>query len=353
MKAPPYRALRRFVINMADERTRWTITPTAVAQLRAALPPRDWELVQLTAPTSSIGDGRGASEEALSAVASAEVYAGFGFPRELLLAAAKGGKLRWVHTGSAGVRSLLYPEMLASDVVLTNSAGIHAHPMAETVIALALHFARGLDFAVQSQAQGVWDQSAFESTNSPIAELQDLTLGILGYGGVGREVGRLAHVLGMRVLATRRTAMTNDPHAEVIVGDAPGLQRVMREPDIVVIAMPSTAETRGMIGARELALMKPGAVLINVARGNIVVERDLIAVLERGAIRGAGLDVFEHEPLPAASPLWRLPNVLVLPHISGTTTRFWEREAELIVDNIGRYLQGLPLRNMVDKVRGY
>jgi phosphoglycerate dehydrogenase-like enzyme len=344
--------MKRFVLNLADERTRWTITPTALAQLKAALP-RNWELVNLSAPTSSVGDGRGVSEEALNAVETAEVYVGFGFPRELLLAAGKGGRLRWVHTGSAGVGSLLYPEMLTSDVVLTNSAGIHAHPMAETVIALALHFARGLDFAVRSQAQGVWDQSAFESTSSPITELQDLTMGILGYGGVGREVARRASALGMRVLATRRTAATSDAHAEILVSDPAGVQRVLREADVVVIAMPATGETRGLIGARELALMKPGAVLINVARGDIVVERDLIAVLERGAIRGAGLDVFEHEPLPAESPLWQLPNVLVLPHVSGTTARFWEREAELIVDNIGRYLAGLPLRNTVDKARGY
>lgn len=344
--------MRQFVLNMADERTRWAITPAAVAQLKAAFP-HDWELVHVTAPTSSIGDGRGTSEEALRAVENAEVYAGFGFPRDLWHAAAKGGQLRWVHTGAAGVASLLYPEMLASDVVLTNSAGIHAHPMAETVIALALHFARGLDFGVRSQAQGAWDQSAFESTSSPIIELQDLTMGILGYGGVGREVARLARALGMRVLATRRTATLNDANAEVIVGDAAGVQRIMREADIVVIAVPSTAETRGLIGARELALMKRSAVLINVARGNIVVERDLVAALEHGALRGAGLDVFEHEPLPAESPLWRLPNVLVLPHISGTTTRFWEREAELIIDNLGRYLRGLPLRNTVDKARGY
>jgi phosphoglycerate dehydrogenase-like enzyme len=344
--------MRQFVINLSDERTRWAITPPALAQLKDVLPP-DWKLVNVTAPTSSIGDGRGVSDEALRAVQNAEVYAGFGFPRELLIAAARGGRLRWVHTGAAGVASLLYPEMIASDVVLTNSAGIHAHPMAETVIGMALHFVRGLDFAVRSQADGVWDQAAFASTGSPVTELQDLTIGVLGYGGVGREVARRALALGMRVLATRRTAVTSGAHAEVMVGDRAGLQRVLGEADIVVITLPSTAETRGLIGASELALMKRSAVLINVARGNIVVERDLIDALQRGALRGAGLDVFEHEPLSPDSPLWRLPNVLVLPHISGTTNRFWEREAELIVDNFNRYLRGLPLRNTVDKTRGY
>lgn len=341
------------VVSFNDERSRWAITPPALDQVRAALPP-GWELVVVNAKVSSRGDGAGAPEAVLQAVAGAEVYAGFGFPRELFRAATAGeARLRWVHTGAAGVASLLYPEMLASDVILTNSAVIHAHPMAETVMALALYFVRGLDFAVHSQAAGAWDQSAFESTGSRIAELDGLTMGILGYGGIGRAVAQRARALGMRVIATRRQAGAADATAEISAGDAAGTRRVLREADVLVITMPATAETRGSIGAAELALMKPNAVLINVARGSIVVERDLIDALERGVIRGAGLDVFEHEPLPPESPLWKLPNMLVLPHVSATTSRFWEREAKLIVDNLGRYLRGEPLRNVVDKQRGY
>jgi len=324
---------RKLVMNSRDERSRWAITPEALELLRTSLPD-DWELVNVSAHVSSRGDGSGVSPEALAAVRDAEVFIGFGFPRELLQAAQK---LRWVHTNAAGVGSLLYPEMLSSDVVLTNSAGIHAPPMAETVIGAALHFARGFDFTVRAQARGQWDQSGFESTDSPVTELQGSTMGIIGMGGIGREVAWRAEALGMRVLATRKVEVNE----------------ILSESDVVVIAVPSTPKTRGMISRRELALLKPSAVLINVARGNIVVEKDLIDCLQRGAIRGAALDVFETEPLPADSPLWNLANVLILPHISATTPHYWQREMALILDNFARYLNNQPLRNVVDKNEGY
>jgi phosphoglycerate dehydrogenase-like enzyme len=341
---------RRLILNFQDERSRWAITPDALARIKAALP-HDWELVQINAPVSSRGDGSGVSSEVLDAIKGAEVYAGFGFPRELFLAAGK--TLRWVHTGTAGVASMLYPEMVASDVIFTNSAGIHAPPMAETTIAIMLYFARGFDFAVCNQARNAWDQSAFETTGSPIVEVAGRTMGILGYGGVGREVARRAQALGMRVLATSRHAGNEDEFAEVVAGDAAGLERVLRASDVVVIALPATPDTRGMIGARELGWLKPNAVLINVARGNIVVESALIEALQAGKLRGAGLDVFEHEPLAAQSRLWQLENVLLLPHVSATTPRFWEREADLIVKNIARYQRGQALLNTVDKAAGY
>ena len=345
--------MRTFVVNMADERTRWAITPDALAQLHAVLP-EDWRLLNINAPVSSVGDGGGISEEALTAVADAEVYVGFGFPRALYLAAtANGSKLRWIHTGSAGVGALLYPELASSDVVITNSAGVHARPMAETVIAMALHFARGFDFAVRNQTLGKWDQSEFESVESRVVELDGLTMGILGFGGIGSEVARRARALGMRVIAARRNAQRASPDAEIVAANAEGIERVLRAGDVVVIAMPSTSETRGLIGARELAQLKPNAVVINVARGNIIDEAALIDALTRGAVRGAALDVFAHEPLSKDSPLWRLPNTLILPHISATTPRYWEREVALIADNFGRYLKGEPLQNTVDKTAGY
>ena len=287
---------------MADERTRWAITPAALAQLRDALPD-DWRLIDINARVSSVGDGSGVSPEALEAVAGAEVYAGFGFPPELFRAATGNrARLRWVHTGSAGVGALLYPELVSSDVVITNSAGIHARPMAETVIAMALHFARGFDYAVRNQARALWDQSEFESVQSRVVELAGRTMGILGFGGIGREVAQRARALGMRVLATRRHADRKVADVEIVAGDARGVERVLRDGDVVVIALPSTPETRGLIGARELSHMKPNAVLINVARGNIVDEAALIEALQRGTIRGAALDVFAHEPLAPNRP---------------------------------------------------
>lgn len=326
--------MRLFVINFNDERPRWAVTDEAVARIEAALP-SDWRLLRLESPVSSRGDGGTmVSQEALDAARHAEVYISTGFARELFLVTRN---LKWVHTGSAGVGSVLYPEMKASAVILTNSAGIHAAPVAESVIGMVLHFARGFDFAVRSQARGEWDQHAFATFDSPVTEVCGSTLGLIGYGGIGREIARLARALGMNVLATRATPV----------------EQILREADYVVLTVPSTRETRGMIGARQLSLMKRNAVLINIARGNILDQNALIEALRKKSIRGAALDVFEPEPLPASSELWQLPNVLILPHVSATTPRFWEREADLIVDNFGRYIRGEPMRNVVDKEKGY
>lgn len=316
--------------------------------------PEDWEVVSVDAPVDGRGDGGGVSEDASAAASGAEVWFGFGFPRALFLAATTGerARLRWVHTGTAGVRGLLYPEMRASDVLLTNSAGVHAPPMAETVLAMMLHFARGLDFAVQAQPLGRWWPDPFESASTVVRELAGTTVGIVGLGGIGVEVARRAHALGMRVVAMRRSAAPGPDGVELMRGDD-ALDRLLADSDYLVLAVPATPATRGLIDGRALARMKPAAVLVNVARGDVVDEDALIAALRAGRLRGAALDVFRDEPLPPDSPLWTLPNVLVTPHVGGTTLRFWEREAALIRDNIGRYLAGAPLRNLVDRAQGY
>jgi phosphoglycerate dehydrogenase-like enzyme len=235
--------------------------------------------------------------------------------------------------------------------VLTNSAGIHGPAMAESVLGMMLFFARGFDHAVRAQQRRTWDTAPFEAADSGIGELAGATLGIIGYGGVGRELARRAGALGMHVLATRRRPEP-DPLANVLDGED-SLHRLLAASDVVVVTTPSTPETRGLIGAPEFATMRTGAVLINVARGDIVDEDALIATLRAGHLRGAALDVFATEPLPADSALWGLDNVLVLPHVSATTPRFWEREIELILDNLERYLAGRTLRNVVDPDAGY
>ena len=318
-------------------------------RIRSALP-ADWHLHIIQSPVSSTGDGRGVSEELLAAAEGTEIYLGSGVPRDFFLKALP--TLRWVHTGSAGVGAALFPELVESDVVLTNSAGIHAPPMAETVMGIMLHFARGLDFAVRDQLAGRWDQTAFGTLQSPVTELAGATLGIIGYGGVGRAIARKARAFDMRILATRRAARPSDDGTEIVSGRA-GLERLLRESDVVVITVPATTTTQRMIGAGELALLKPNAVLINVARGTIIDEAALIDVLKQKRIRGAGLDVFEKEPLPGTSELWQLPNVLILPHVSATTPRFWERQSDLIIENFQRYVRGETLRNVVDKKAGY
>jgi phosphoglycerate dehydrogenase-like enzyme len=339
------------VINLRDARPVWAIPQWASTRIAAAFPD-GWDVVVVAAPVDGRGDGGGVSPDALAAADGAEVWFGFGFPRALFHAASAAGRLRWVHTGTAGVGGLLYDELRASDVALTNSAGVHAPPIAETVIGMLLHFARGFDFAVRAQAERAWRTEPFEAADTVVGEVAGTTLGLVGLGGIGREVGRRARALGMHVVATRRSERPGPDGIEVLHGPH-ALPQLLERSDAVVVAVPATPETRGLIDARALAAMKSSAVLVNVSRGDVVAEDALADVLRAGRIRGAALDVFRTEPLPADSPLWSLPNVLITPHVSGTTLRFWERECALIVENIGRYLAGDELRNLVDKRLGY
>jgi phosphoglycerate dehydrogenase-like enzyme len=215
-----------------------------------------------------------------------------------------------------------------------------------------LHFARGLDVAVRAQAERRWDKAPFDDVESPIRELNEATAGIVGLGGIGRAVAHRAAALGMTVVASRRGGGDGPDGVEVLHGEG-ALHQLLPRADYLVITVPLTAETEGLIGARELAMLPDGAVVINVARGAVLDEEALIHALRSGRLRGAGLDVFAREPLPDDSPLWTLPNVLVTPHVSGASHRFWRRQTELIVQNIRRYAAGQPLRNTVDKKAGY
>ena len=336
---------------MRDERAVWAPPPWVHDVLRAALP-YGWSLVDIDAPVSGRGDGGGVSQQALDAISDAEIYFGLGLPRPLLQAAIRDPmRLRWIHTGAAGVASLLHPELSAHNITLTNSAGVHAEPMAETVIAMILHFARGLDYAVRAQTAHEWRTAPFDRLDSGVREVTGATLGIVGLGGIGRAVARRARALGMHVIATRRSSEAVED--VVVLRGENALQQLLSGSDYVVLALPSTAQTQGLIGASELALMREGAVLINVARGNVIDEGALIAALESRRLRGAALDVFGKEPLPADNPLWTLDNVLITPHVSATSPRYWEREAELMLDNLHRYLAGRELRNVVDVSAGY
>lgn len=312
----------------------------------------------MEAEADGSGDGAlRAAPELLEAVADARVYMGYGIPLEVLKA---GRRLEWAHSGAAGVASSLGPEMLASRVLFTNSAGVHGPPMAETVLAMLLHFARGLDVAVRAQQDGRWSAGEYWAADAPVAELGGSTVGIVGFGGIGREVARRAGCMGSRVLALRRRKTPADapepgnglPPAEVLWGEA-GLGRLLRESDHVVLALPETPETRGLIDRKRLFEMKQGSVLVNVSRGGVLDEAGLLAALDRGPLRGAGLDVFATEPLPPEHPFYSHPKVLATPHVSATTRRFWERETRLIVDNLRRFVQGKPLENLVDKKAGY
>ena len=344
---------RRIVLNLRDARPLWSIPAWAVDEIRRALP-EGWEMVEVEEPADGSGDGRGASASALQAVRGAEAYAGWGVPAELFAAATEGpdARLGWAHSASAGVGGALHPAMRGSDVVLTNSAGVYAEPMADTVLAMMLHFARGLDFAVRAQADARWDKGPFIAAGAPVREISEGTLGLLGLGGIGEAVARRGRALGMRVAALRRSGRPGPAGVEIVSGDG-ALDRLLAVSDYLVVTVPLTEETRGMIGARELALLPRGAVLVNVARGEVVDEDALAAALAEGRLRGAGLDVFAREPLPPESPLWSLPNVLVTPHVSGASHGFWRRQAGLIAENLRRWAAGDPLLNVVDKNAGY
>ena len=356
----------RAVLDMMDRRPVWAMPEWVPGELRTVLP-TGWELIVIDEETDGSGDGSArVSPAVLDAVPDAQVYFGYGMPPELLKA---GKKLRWVHSGAAGVGSSLTPIMLRSDVVFTNSAGIHAPPMAETVLAMLLHFGRGLDFAVRSQHRAEWSTEAFYAESAPLMELSTATVGVIGFGGIGREVARRVASLGARVIAVKRNpARSGDndltpvsgggelgSRIELVFGEA-GLDAVYRKSDAIVVAAPDTPETRGMIDAAAFARMKRGAVVVNVARGRLIDEESLVEALRSGQLRGAGLDVFFQEPLPSEHPLWSLPNVLLTPHVSAVTRGFWSREVDLMKGNLDRYLRGVPTEkweNVVDKRAGY
>jgi phosphoglycerate dehydrogenase-like enzyme len=290
----------------------------------------------------------------LHEIAEAEVYCGWGIPREAFLA---GRQLRWVHTGAAGVAGSLFEELRSSEVELTNSAGVYAEPMAEHALAMILHFARGLDVAGAGKRAREWTHARLAGQGGPVREISGRTLGIVGYGGIGKALARKASALGMKVRAIRRTPGALPPERLPAVLDAlagpEGLSDLLSSADYVALAVPETPETAQLIGKTELESMRPESVLINLARGGLVDESALLEALLERRLRGAGLDVFGREPLEPDSPFWDLENVLITPHVSGMSERFWERETELVVENVRRYLAGRTLVNRVDKQRGY
>lgn len=347
------------VIDLRERRPIWEL-PGNVREAIAAAAPASWTVRFMETPADGSGDGiPNVTGELLEAVADARVYMGYGIPGEVLEA---GPKLEWVHSGAAGVATSLGPAMMSRDVLFTNSAGIHAVPMAETVMAMVHYFARGLDVAVRSQRAGRWGAPDYWAADAPVREVGASTVGVLGYGGIGREVAWRAAALGSRVLAVRRRSgaaaepcATAADLARIDVGAGGAmLERAVTESDYLVLTLPETDETRGILTRERLFRMKPGSVLINVARGALVDEDALLAALgPDGPLRGAGLDVFHMEPLPAGHPFYTHPRVLMTPHVSATTRGFWARQTDLITENLGRFARGERLRNLVDKQAGY
>ncbi len=271
--------------------------------------------------------------------------------------------LRWVQLHSAGADHILGQPIMESEVAITTTSGIHATPIAEYVFASILAYRWQVPLWTHCQREREWPSGRWNLYARP--ELRGSTVGIIGYGSIGREVSRLARAFGMRVLALRRSAgRTEQGYAVKNTGDPEGdiperfyppaaVHEMLAECDYVVVALPLTAQTHHFVGEAELRAMKPTAYLVNIARGPIVDEAALIQALQEGWIAGAGLDVFEQEPLPNDSPLWDLDNALLSPHVAGFTPCYDERATTLFAENLARYVAGEPLLNRVDKTRGY
>jgi phosphoglycerate dehydrogenase-like enzyme len=255
-------------------------------------------------------------------------------------------RLRWIHTLGAGVDGDLTPEVVASDVEVSRTRGLHCIPVSEWVLMQILAVSKRLPELVRAQEQHEWTK-----LEVPVS-LIGRTIGIVGYGEIGQCVTARARGFGFRVVGTRRHARPA-PELDAFY-PLEQLDHLLAESDYVVILAPLTRESRGMIGAAQLGAMKPTAWLINVARGPVVQEAALVEALRAGTIAGAALDVFDQEPLPADNPLWSLPNVLITPHSSGVNfPRFHQETMAQFVDNLGRYVRGEPLANLVDKQAGY
>jgi phosphoglycerate dehydrogenase-like enzyme len=272
--------------------------------------------------------------------------------------------LRWVQAHWAGVDRLREHPVWHSDILLTNASGIHAPNIAQYVMAQILAWAHRTPRWFYYQQRAEWPRERWDKFVPD--ELRGKTLGIAGYGSIGREVARLANCFGMRVLATKRDARrlddgqytlpsTGDPAGELAARIYPGeaTRSMVAECDYVVIALPLTERTHHLFDEQMFRAMKPAAFLVNVGRGDIVSESDLVRALKKGWIRGAGLDVFSTEPLPSDSPLWKMDNVIISPHVSGFTRAYDERAVDLFVENLRRYLRGEPLLNVVNRDEGY
>ena len=307
--------------------------------------------MEVRAASSSDGDGAQPSPEALEAARGAEVYVGWGVPGDVVGAARP--TLKWVHTAAAGVRASLTPEILAADVALTNSRGTHAEPMADWAVAAIAFCVRGLHAAVAAQRGRRWDKEAFAEGDVPMLEFMDTRVGIIGLGGVGSAIARRCHALGMHVGGIRRDPKRRKPPGVSWVGAPDTLPKLAKRTDVLVIAAPQTEATTHIVDDRVLRALPPDSWVVNLARGELLDERALLRHLDKGRLAGAVLDVLATEPLPRTHKFWRHERILITPHVSGVTDRFWPRETELIVENVRRYRKGRRLKNIVRVEVGY
>jgi phosphoglycerate dehydrogenase-like enzyme len=313
--------------------TVWTLPPGEVDRLRQAFP----HLAIVNAPSR---------DERLRELPDADVaFLSQLKPDEFAVAS----RLRWIQSPAAGVAGLLFPELRDSAVALSNARGIHGDAMAEHVIGVTIVLFRQIHLALRRQVNREWAKEGL----ARFRMLRGRTIGVVGLGAIGTAVADRAAALGADVVAVRRTVSAPRPASVSAVYPPEALDTVLGLADALVLTAPLTGETRGLIGSEQIRRMKPDAILVNVARGKLVREDELARELALGTIAGAALDVFEHEPLAATSPLWDLPNVVITPHTSAFRDDYWPLAVDLFASNLRRFERGEPLANLVDKTAGY
>ncbi|WP_418627276.1 D-2-hydroxyacid dehydrogenase [Anaerosinus sp.] len=256
----------------------------------------------------------------------------------------KAPRLKWIHALSAGVDELLIPDLIESDIILTNSRGIHGIPMAEHVMAMILTLSRQIPESLKNQQNKLWQRTRPD-------EIYDKTIGIIGLGSIGREIAKRSKAMGMKVIATKRTQTT-----EIFVNklySPEQLDIVLSASDFVVVTLPLTDKTRNLFVLDKFKSMKKTAYFINVARGSIVHQPDLVTALKEGYIKGAALDVVDIEPLSSDSPLWEMENVLITPHVAAMSPYYLERAIKLFIENLTKYMHSTDMLNVIDKAKGY
>jgi len=343
---------RRLLLGLYHTSPAWSVPDAEVERLEREFP--DVAIVRARSKA-----------ELRAAIPEAEILFAWAPGEELM---AHASQLRWLHTPSAGVGAFLTSSLKTRDVVVTNSRGVHATSIAEHTMGMLIALARRFRSAVVEQTTTGMKRDGWYVGAGVPQELHGKTLGIFGYGAIGREVARRARAFGMRVVAMKRhpdqTAgwepellealglPAEEPQLDAVWGPD-GFERLLAESDAIVVAAPLTPETEGIFGAEAFERMKRGAWFVNIARGKIAREADLIAALRAGGLGGAALDVFDTEPLPRGSELYTLDNVLLTPHISGFSSGLWPRAMALFRENLRRDGVGLPLVNRVDVERGY
>jgi D-3-phosphoglycerate dehydrogenase len=307
------------------------------------LEPRHLAEIQAAAPGHEVVD---AGQERIAAeLLAADVFCGHAKVPVPWNEVVRRGRLAWIQSSAAGLDHCLVPEVIDSRIVVTSASGLFADQVAEQTLALLLGLLRSLPTFFRAQ-------QAREFIRRPTRDLHGATVGIVGLGGNGTRIGQVLRPFKTRIVATDVFADEQPPCVDAL-WPADQLDRLLAESDVVILCVPLNEKTQGMIAAPQLARMKPGGILVNVARGGIVVESDLVAALRSGRLGGAGLDVTQVEPLAADSPLWDLPSVIITPHVGAQSARRADDTTRLVCENLRRYLAGRPLWNLVDKRLGF